>query len=129
MRSRLGIIVVIVLLSLLGAQVVLAQSGELAKIMRQKLIYAQAILEGVTTEDYKKITDNVEPLLALTNRPEWTVTDRPEYASFGMEFRRAVGALSKSARERSPEGVAYNYVQMTMACVSCHRFVRAVGKA
>jgi hypothetical protein len=129
MRSCLSTAVVISLLPLLGIQVAIGQPEELAKIMRQKLTYAQAILEGVTTEDYKKVTDSTEPLLALTNRAEWNAIDRPEYASFSIEFRRAVRALSNSALQRSPEGVAYNYVQMIMACVSCHRFVRAVRKA
>jgi len=129
LKTRLGILAVVTLLFLLGTQLISAQSEGLSKIMRQKLIHAQSILDGVATEDYDMIADNVEPLLALTRRPEWNVIDRPEYASFTMEFRRAVEKLSKSAIERSPDGVAYNYQEMTMACVSCHRFVRAVRKS
>jgi hypothetical protein len=117
------------LITLLGVRLAIGQSEEVAKIMRQKLSYAQAILEGVSTEDYKKITDSAGAMLALTHRVEWNVIDRPEYLGFSQEFRRALDELVDSAQRRSADGVAYDYVQMTMACVSCHRFVRGVKRA
>ncbi len=117
------------LITLLGVRLAIGQSEEVAKIMRQKLSYAQAILEGVSTEDYKKITDSAGAMLALTHRVEWNVIDRPEYLGFSQEFRRALDGLVDSAQRRSADGVAYDYVQMTMACVSCHRFVRGVKRA
>jgi hypothetical protein len=117
------------LITLLGVRLAVGQSEEVAKIMRQKLSYAQAILEGVSTEDYKKITDSAGAMLALTHRVEWNVIDRPEYLGFSQEFRRALDELVDSAQRRSADGVAYDYVQMTKACVSCHRFVRGVKRA
>ena len=98
------------------------------RIMRQKLSYAQAILEGVTTEDYKKITDSAEAMLALTHRAEWNAIDRPEYLGFSMEFQPALDDLADAAQRQSADGVAYDYMQMTMASVSCHRFVRGLRK-
>lgn len=105
-----------------------AQTEGVGKIMRQKLELAQDILEGVTTEDYKKILESTAPLIALTHRADWKTIDRPEYLGFSMEFRRTIDQLADSARRQSNDGVAYAYVQMTMACVQCHRFVRDVKK-
>ena len=129
MRTYVLVAAIGTLITLLGVQLAMGQSEDVRKIMRQKLSYAQAILEGVTTEDYKKITDSAEAMLALTHRAEWNTIDRPEYLGFSMELRRALEGLADSAKRRSADGVAYDYVQMTMACVSCHRFVRGLKKA
>lgn len=129
MRTHVLAAVIGTLITLLGVHLAMGQSEDVRKIMRQKLSSAQAILEGVTTEDYKKISDSAGAMLALTHRAEWNMIDRPEYLGFSMEFRRALEGLADSAQRRSADGVAYDYLQMTMACVSCHRFVRGVKKA
>jgi len=123
LASVIGIVV-----TLLGIDLATGQTEGVDKIMRQKLPYAQAILEGVTTEDYKKITDSTAPLLALTHRAEWNAIDRYEYVAFSLGFRQALNELADAARRQSAEGVAYSYVRMTMACVSCHRALRDVKK-
>jgi len=128
MRTYVLAAVVGTLIALLGVHLALGQSEDVAKIMRQKLSYAQAILEGVTTEDYKKITDSAEAMLEVTHQAEWNVIDRPDYLAFSMEFRHALYKLTDSAQQRSADGVALDYLQMTMACMSCHRFVRGVRK-
>ena len=48
---------VIATITLLGVDLAIGQTVGGETIMRQKLTYAQAILEGVTSEDFKKITD------------------------------------------------------------------------
>ena len=116
------------LITLLGIDLATGQTQGVEKIMRQKLPYAQAILEGVTTEDYKKITDSTVPLLELTHRAEWNAIDRYEYVAFSLGFRQAVNELADAARRQSADGVAYSYMRMTMACVSCHRALRDVKK-
>ena len=116
------------LIALLGMDLATAQTEGVGGMMRQKLSYAQAILEGVTTENYNKITDNTAAMLAVTRRAEWNAIDRYEYVAFSMAFRQAVNELTDAARRQSADGVAYSYLQMTMACVSCHRYWRDVKK-
>jgi len=124
MRTATLASVIGALIAFLGTDLATGQTEGADKIMRQKLVYAQAILEGVTTEDYKKITDSTVPLLALTHRAEWNVIDRYEYVAFSTGFRQAVNELADAARRQSADGVAYSYMRMTMACVSCHRALR-----
>ena len=119
---------VIATITLLGVDVATGQTVGGETIMRQKLTYAQAILEGVTSEDYKKITDSTVPLLALTHRAEWNAIDRYDYLAFSTGFRQSINDLADAARRQSADGVAYSYMQMTMACVSCHRSLRDLRK-
>ena len=119
---------VIATITLLGVDLATSQTVGGETIMRQKLTYAQAILEGVTSEDYKKITDSTVPLLALTHRAEWNAIDRYDYLAYSTGFRQAVNDLADAARRQSADGVAYSYMQMTMACVSCHRSLRDLKK-
>ena len=128
MRTAALASVIGIFIAFFGIDLATGQSEGVNKIMRQKLAYAQAILEGVTTEDYTKITDSTEPLLALTHRAEWNVIDRYEYVAFSTGFRQAVNELADAARRQSADGVAYSYVRMTMACVSCHRALRDVKR-
>ena len=128
MRTAAFASVIGTLIMLLGIDLGAAQTQGVDNIMRQKLSFAQAILEGVTTEDYKKITDNTAPLLAVTHRAEWNAIDRYEYVAFSLGFRQAVNELADAARRQSADGVAYSYTRMTMACVSCHRALRDVKK-
>jgi hypothetical protein len=119
---------VIATIAMLGIDLASGETVAGEAIMRQKLTYAQAILEGVTTEDYKKITDSTVPLLALTHRAEWNAIDRYDYLAFSMGFRQAVNDLADAARQKNADGVAYSYVRMTMACVACHRSLRDAKK-
>jgi hypothetical protein len=119
---------VIATITLLGIDLAMGQTVAGETIMRQKLTYAQVILEGVATEDYKKITDSTAALLALTHRAEWNAIDRYDYLAFSMGFRQAVNDLADAARRQSADGVAYSYVRMTMACVACHRSLHDVNK-
>ena len=115
---------VIATISLLGIDLAMGQTVAGETIMRQKLTYAQVILEGVATDDYKKITDSTAALLALTHRAEWNAIDRYDYLAFSMGFRQAVNDLADAAQRQNADGVAYSYIRMTMACVSCHRSLR-----
>ena len=128
MRTAALASVIGTLVTLLGIDLATGQTEGVDNIMRQKLPYAQAILEGVAREDYRKITDSTAPLLALTHRAEWNAIDRYEYVAFSLGFRQAVNELADAARRQSADGVAYSYMRMTMACVSCHRALRDVKK-
>ena len=128
MRTAALASVIGTLITLLGIELATGQTSGTETIMRQKLTYAQAILEGVTREDYKKITDSTVPLLALTHRAEWNAIDRYDYLAFSMGFRQAVNDLADAAQRQNADGVAYSYMRMTMACVSCHRSLRDVKR-
>ena len=43
-----------------------------------------------------------------------------------VEFRRTADAITAAAKKKNLDGAALAYVDMTMKCVNCHKYVRGV---
>ena len=121
---------VLTVLTLLAGIPVLSGHGaeprKVSEIMREKLKHAQKVLEGVTLQDFKKIGKSADELLLLTQEEEWKVFRTPDYENHSNEFRSKVQGLIKSARGENLDGSALAYVEMTLTCVKCHKYVREV---
>jgi hypothetical protein len=98
----------------------------LSAIMHKKLEYAQQVLEGITVENYAKVGKNADLLLILSKKAEWRVFKTPEYQTHSNEFQRTAEKLMKSAKEKNLDASALAYVEMTLNCVRCHKYVREV---
>lgn len=92
--------------------------------MQVKLGYAQSFLDGLVTEDFDKITASAESLAELSQSERWRVSNDAVYRQYSNEFERTVKQALKSAKARNLDGAALAYVQLTMSCVECHKFVR-----
>ena len=92
--------------------------------MRQKLAYSQQVLVGITLEDYGLIANNAEKLVKLSNKTNWYSRQVPEYELFLNEFRRNAQELVEAGRQKNLDAASLAYVQMTLSCVSCHKFIR-----
>jgi hypothetical protein len=92
--------------------------------MKVKLTQAQGILEGLTVEDFDKIETNASALYLLTKAENWKASRDPQFISHSDEFARVAEKLAKYAREKNLDGAALTYVQLTMNCIECHKFVR-----
>jgi len=98
--------------------------GELSAFMRVKLRHAEKVLEGLATEDYELIEKNSQAMSLLCQDEMWSVLQTPEYRERSLEFRRSVDAITEAARTKNLEAAALSYVDSTMKCVSCHKYVR-----
>jgi hypothetical protein len=76
--------------------------------MRGKLSHMEKVLEGITTEDYDLIRKEANQLVLLSHAAEWRVLMTPE---------------------KNVDGAALSYVDTTMKCVTCHKYVRSVRMA
>jgi hypothetical protein len=94
--------------------------------MHRKLNNAQKVLEGVAMKDFDKISAGAEELIAISKEAEWKVLKTPRYELLSDEFRRNAEALVKNAKEKNLDAAALSYVDMTLACVKCHKHVREV---
>jgi hypothetical protein len=92
--------------------------------MRQKVAYSQQVLVGITLEDYGLIANNAEKLVELSNKTNWYSRQVPEYELFLNEFRRNAQELTKAGQQKNLDAASLAYVQMTLSCVSCHKFIR-----
>jgi hypothetical protein len=96
------------------------------ELMQKKLRSAQRLLEGIALNDFEKIGDSAEDLITISKSLEWQVVKSPRYELHSNEFRRAAESVAQKARDRNLDGAALAYVDLTLACVKCHKYVREV---
>lgn len=95
------------------------------KFMRAKLTDTQKVLEGITTENYKLIEDGADHMAVMSRVQQWNVIPGPEYLQHSAEFRRCCEDLKKRAQRKDLDACALSHLQLTMSCISCHKFVRS----
>jgi len=93
-------------------------------VMAAKLRLAQNILEGLTHEDFPYIVRQASQLLTLTRQAGWRALEQPEYLRRSTDFRQAITRVADAAGRRNLDAATLGYVQMTMACINCHKYVR-----
>jgi len=92
--------------------------------MKRKLSHSQKVLEGVATEKYDLIEKNAAALIRLSQTEAWRAIQTDEYRIFSEEFRRNAMSLQKAAQKKNIDAASLAYVQMTITCVNCHKYVR-----
>jgi hypothetical protein len=101
-----------------------SEDKSIKQLMQRKLQAAQRALEGVAVGNYDQVAKNGEELILISKSAEWRVIDRPQYELFSNEFRRRVESLIQAAKERNTDGAALAYVEVTLSCVKCHKYIR-----
>jgi cytochrome c556 len=101
-------------------------SKKVSELMRKKLEHAQKVLEGIAIHDLDKVLNHADALMQLSKEIEWQVIKTPRYEVQSNEFRRAVESLQEKATQKNLDGVALGYVELTLSCVKCHKYVREV---
>jgi hypothetical protein len=95
-----------------------------ADIMKQKLKYSQAVLEGLAVENYSQIAANAKALNLLSQMAEWRILPSADYIRYSSDFQQLTNQLTKSANSKNLDAATLNYVQLTLNCVNCHKHVR-----
>jgi hypothetical protein len=101
------------------------------QFMRQKLEYSKGLLEGLALEDYGLVETNARALRRLSEADLWEITGMPnveQYLGYTVEFRRVCDEIAAKGRARNIDGATLAYVQLTMSCVNCHKYARAVAR-
>lgn len=99
------------------------QGPRLTNVMHQKLTHAQKILEAVVTSDWVSLETHSRELESLTDDPGWMVLKYPEYARHSTAFVRSIKDLHRAAAQRDLDKTPRAYVDVTMQCVECHRYL------
>lgn len=100
--------------------------SELQKVMRKKLVWSQQMLEGLAIEDFKRIKKNADELGKLTESEQWRVSTDERYRQLSRDLRTKASQASRMADQSNLDGAALSYVQITISCVECHKWVREV---
>jgi hypothetical protein len=97
---------------------------KLKTFMQLKLDHAKGILEGIATEDFEQIAKEVQALTALSLQSSWNTYSTPDYLNHSSDFRRAMDVIHKAAHEQNLDRAALGYVNLTVQCIECHRYLR-----
>ena len=103
-----------------------AEADKLQDLMQRKLQASQKVLEGIALNDFDKIGKSAEDLLLISKATDWKVVRTPSYDLYSNEFRRNAENLVRLAREKNLDGAVLAYVDVTLNCVKCHKYVREV---
>jgi cytochrome c556 len=95
--------------------------------MQLKLELSQNILEGIAVEDFDEVSENAEKLKTLAKVEGWLHRDTRAYKSQLQVFQFANDELARFAKEKDGDGAALAYVQLTLSCVNCHKYLRDAG--
>jgi hypothetical protein len=94
------------------------------EFMRAKLRHSQDVLEGLTLEDFDKIARGAQELALASQASSWQVLQTEDYARQSTEFRRSCDSLRSAAKAGNLDGAALAWMEVTMKCVQCHKYVR-----
>ncbi len=93
--------------------------------MREKLAASNEVLEGLAIEDFNLILQGANKLAKISDAEEWQVSTDSMYRQHSNEFGRAVKQLQTAAKDRKLDAAALAWLDATMDCIECHRWVRA----
>jgi len=103
-----------------------ADNDRARKLMHQKLDLSQKVLAGLALDDCEKIARNAAELMVLSKKVEWNVVKTPQYELHSNEFRRSLESLQRHGEKKNLDAAALAYVEMTLTCVRCHKYVREI---
>lgn len=135
MRTRsqpTAVAVVIVLVLLVGwawANQAGPEPNDVDEFMTLKLEHAQDLLAALATEEFDDAAKHAQEISLLSQQATWQVLQTPEYNQHSAEFRRSADAISTAARDRNIDAASLAYVDMTMKCFNCHKYVRGTRLA
>jgi hypothetical protein len=101
--------------------------NDVAIFMRAKLGHAQLVLEGLALADYELIERGSHDLALASQASSWQVLQTEDYARQSREFRRACESLRSAAKDKNLDGAALAWMEVTLKCIQCHKYVRDVG--
>jgi cytochrome c556 len=84
-------------------------------------------MEGLALADYDLIARGAHDLALASQASSWEVLQTEDYARQSREFRRACESLRAAAKDRNLDGAALAWMEVTLKCIQCHKYVRDVG--
>jgi len=94
-------------------------------LMRDKLTYAKDALDGLSVEDFGKVSKSAEMLRMISKASSWYVFDSDEYQRHSKNFQEQAADLERHAKEKNLDAAALDYMRISLTCVQCHKYVRA----
>jgi len=130
--SRLSLTVVALVLASIPAAALADDADpppeKISKYMRAKLVHSQKILEALALEDFEQMAKHSQDLKLLSQESIWNVLQTEQYVLHSDDFRRRTNALTDAAKKKNLDAASLAYVELTLNCVQCHKYVRDVRR-
>lgn len=98
------------------------------KFMKKKLEASNQILEGLATENASLITQGARVLAEMSDAEQWKVINDATYGQYSGEFQRVAIGLRDAAETNNFDSAALKWIDATLKCIECHKFVRSSRK-
>lgn len=94
--------------------------------MRLKLEASNKVLEGLCVDDPALVKEGAVQLNEMSQSERWRVSKDTMYRQFSGEFQGITQQLKEAADEQNMDRAALKWMDATMSCIECHRFVRGI---
>lgn len=101
-----------------------ADDAKKPTVMQRKLAHSQKVLEGLAKNDFGAINTGADGLLECVKDVTWKINETDKYLLHTNEFLRRVEDLKKAAKAKNIDSASLAYVDMTLTCVRCHKYLR-----
>jgi cytochrome c556 len=135
--KRISIVLAVLLCAAVAAIVFAAPEEKETKkpsrrqnvFMKQKLVYSQLVLEGLTLEKYDLIITNGRKMWNMSQDNLWQQLFSEEYKKHSQTFRDNVMAMIEAAREKKLDAAMEAYTKSLRSCYECHKYFRVEQRA
>ena len=100
-----------------------AQLPRLDDLMREKLEYSKEMVEAVVLGNHEAVERLAGLLIEVSDEGVWSSSQEPEYLHYSRDFREVAANLIEQAQENDLDGISLGYVELTLTCVRCHRYI------
>lgn len=101
-----------------------AKSTPLQVFMRAKLSASTKILEGLALEDLDLVREGAIEMNKMSQAEQWRRSEDVLYRQFSADFRQTTSDLIDATKAHQFDRAALKWIDATMACIDCHRYVR-----
>lgn len=109
-----------------GPQVVQSKvERDQSEFMRKKLVASNQILEGLVTENASLVVKGAKELVEMSSAEKWQVQHNVMYKQYSNEFLQSAKKLVEAGEKENFDAVTLKWIDTTMKCIECHKFVRA----
>ena len=124
------IVWLLVVLSLAGVGAATYEKRSASKsFMRQKLIYSQGVMEGLTLEQFDLVTKYGIKMRKMNLTNHFYVMGTPDYMSSLTNYQQSIDRMLFAAAGRDLNDTTQAYQRVVKSCVECHRSFRTVQRA
>jgi len=92
--------------------------------MRQKLVFASGVLEGITLEKFGLVLTNATALRDMSQTNAFLRLRNPNYLELSTNFQANVDALIAAAKAKDLSAATAAYQKTAESCVECHKSFR-----